>query len=122
VPELGSHGSVRGARGNSRPYREKHLLALSISQLTRSGLQIEDIFDLQDGVTSSVIGAISPQLERAEIERAQRKPTENLQAYDYYLRAFACFYKFESASRSERETRRRETSTRSSSRRMSSIV
>jgi hypothetical protein len=39
--------------------------------------EIEDIFDLQDRVTSSVIGAISPQLERAEIERAQRKPTEN---------------------------------------------
>src|SRR6266404_5472082 len=31
VPELGSHGSVRGARGNSRPYREKHLLGLSFS-------------------------------------------------------------------------------------------
>ena len=48
---------------------------------------LEDIFDLQDRVTSSVIGAISPQLERAEIERARRKPTESLQAYDYYLRS-----------------------------------
>ena len=47
---------------------------------------LEDIFDLQDRVTSSVIGAISPELERAEIERARRKPTENLQAYDYYMR------------------------------------
>ena len=56
--------------------------------------ELEDIFDLQDRVTSSVIGAISPQLERAEIERAQRKPTESLQAYDYYLRALACNYKF----------------------------
>ena len=56
--------------------------------------QLEDIFDLQDRVTSSVIGAFSPQLERAEIERAQRKPTESLQAYDYYLRALACNYKF----------------------------
>jgi TolB-like protein/class 3 adenylate cyclase len=55
---------------------------------------LEDIFDLQDRVTSSVIGAISPQLERAEIERAQRKPTESLQAYDYYLRALASLYKF----------------------------
>ena len=55
---------------------------------------LEDIFDLQDRVTSSVIGAISPQLERAEIERAQRKPTESLQAYDYYLRALASFYRF----------------------------
>jgi TolB-like protein/Flp pilus assembly protein TadD len=56
--------------------------------------ELEDIFDLQDQVAAGVIGAISPQLERAEIERAQRKPTENLQAYDYYLRAFASFYKF----------------------------
>ena len=55
---------------------------------------LEDIFDLQDRVTSSVIGAIAPQLQRAEIERAQRKPTGSLQAYDYYLRALARFYKF----------------------------
>lgn len=49
--------------------------------------RLEDIFDLQDRLTGSVIGALSPQLQRAEMERAQRKPTENLQAYDYYLRA-----------------------------------
>ncbi len=54
---------------------------------------IEDIFDLQDQVTSSVIGAIAPQLQRAEIERARRKPTGSLQAYDYYLRALAAFYR-----------------------------
>ena len=48
---------------------------------------LDDIFDLQDRITASVVGAISPQLERAEIERAQRKPTESLDAYDYYLRA-----------------------------------
>jgi TolB-like protein len=53
----------------------------------------EDIFDLQDQVTSSVIGAIAPQLQRAEIERAQRKPTGSLQAYDYYLRGLAAFYR-----------------------------
>jgi adenylate cyclase len=55
---------------------------------------LDDIFDLQDRVTSSVIGAILPQLERAEIERAQRKPTESLRAYDYYLRALAASYRF----------------------------
>jgi TolB-like protein/class 3 adenylate cyclase len=55
---------------------------------------LEDIFDLQDRVTMSVIGAIVPQLERAEIARAQRKPTESLQAYDYYLRALASFSRF----------------------------
>lgn len=55
---------------------------------------LEDIFDLQDRLTGAVIGALSPQLERAEMERAQRKPTENLQAYDYYLRAQYSNYQF----------------------------
>ena len=50
---------------------------------------LEDIFDLQDKVTASVVGAIGPKLEKAEIERSRRKPTESLDAYDYYLRGIA---------------------------------
>ena len=50
---------------------------------------IEDIFDLQDQVTANVVGAIAPKLEQAEIERAKRKPTDSLDAYDYFLRAMA---------------------------------
>ncbi|WP_331371350.1 winged helix-turn-helix domain-containing tetratricopeptide repeat protein [Sinorhizobium chiapasense] len=50
---------------------------------------LDDIFELQDQIAESVVGAIAPQLERAEIERAQRKPTESLDAYDYYLRGTA---------------------------------
>jgi TolB-like protein/class 3 adenylate cyclase/Tfp pilus assembly protein PilF len=53
---------------------------------------LEDIFDLQDQVTVRVISAIAPRLEQAEIERAKRKPTENLDAYDYYLRGMANFH------------------------------
>ncbi len=53
---------------------------------------LEDIFDLQDQVTASVVGAIAPRLEQAEIERAKRKPTENLDAYDCYLRGMAGLY------------------------------
>jgi TolB-like protein/tetratricopeptide (TPR) repeat protein len=52
----------------------------------------EDIFDLQDQVTESVVGAIAPKMEQAEIERARRKPTENLDAYDYYLQGTAKVY------------------------------
>jgi TolB-like protein len=47
---------------------------------------LEDMFDLQDQVTSSVVGAIAPKLQLEEMKRAKRKPTENLDAYDYYLR------------------------------------
>jgi len=50
---------------------------------------LEDIFDLQDQVTASVVGAIAPKIDQAEIERAKRKPTENLDAYDYFLRGIA---------------------------------
>jgi TolB-like protein len=46
---------------------------------------LDDIFDLQDRVTESVVGAISPRMEQAEFQRAKRKPTENLDAYDYFL-------------------------------------
>jgi TolB-like protein len=50
---------------------------------------LEDVFDLQDKVTASVVGAIGPKLQQAEIERAKRKPTASLDAYDYYLRGLA---------------------------------
>jgi TolB-like protein len=53
---------------------------------------IEDIFELQDQVTASVVGAIAPEMEQAEIERASRKPTANLDAYDYYLQGLAKVY------------------------------
>ena len=48
---------------------------------------VEDVFDLQDHVTSAVVSAIEPSLAKAEIRRAAHKPTENLQAYDWLLRA-----------------------------------
>ncbi len=46
----------------------------------------DDIFDLQDKVSERVVGAIVPKLDQAEIDRALRKPTANLDAYDIYLR------------------------------------
>jgi TolB-like protein/Tfp pilus assembly protein PilF len=55
---------------------------------------LEEVFELQDRATSSVIGAIAPKLEQAEIERAKRKPTESLDAYDHYLRGMACVYRW----------------------------
>jgi TolB-like protein len=53
-----------------------------------------DIFDLQDQVTESVVGAIAPAVEKAEIERAKQKPTESLDAYALYLRGMARLYQF----------------------------
>jgi TolB-like protein/tetratricopeptide (TPR) repeat protein len=55
---------------------------------------VEDVFELQDQLTGSVVGAIAPKLERAEIERANRKPTERMDAYDFFLRGMASLHKF----------------------------
>jgi TolB-like protein len=53
---------------------------------------LEDVFDLQDKITGKVVGAIEPTLRKAEIERARRKPMDNLDAYDLYLRALPHVY------------------------------
>jgi len=53
---------------------------------------LEDVFALQDRVTESVVGAIEPSLRKAEILRSRHKPTENLDAYDCYLRAISALY------------------------------
>jgi TolB-like protein/class 3 adenylate cyclase len=62
---------------------------------------LEDVFDLQDQVTTNVVGAIAPTLERAEIERAKRKPTESLDAYDYFLRGMASVHQWTSDANDE---------------------
>jgi TolB-like protein/class 3 adenylate cyclase len=74
-------GSVRKARGNVRITGQlvdaatgAHLWA------ERFDGSLQDVFELQDQVTTSVIGAVAPELEHAELERAKRKPIENLDA------------------------------------------
>jgi tetratricopeptide (TPR) repeat protein len=86
-------GSVRKAGSRVR------ITGQLVDALTRAHLwadrfdgELEDIFDLQDQITASVLGAIAPKLEQAEIERAKRKPTESLDAYDYFLRGMAAVH------------------------------
>jgi TolB-like protein/class 3 adenylate cyclase len=62
---------------------------------------LANIFDLQDQVTASVVGAIGPKLEQAEIERVKRKPTESLDAYDCYLRGMSAFHRHTRESHEE---------------------
>jgi TolB-like protein len=50
---------------------------------------LEDVFDLQDKVASSVAGVIEPELQAAETARSAGRPTNDLAAYDLYLRAYA---------------------------------
>ena len=51
---------------------------------------LEDVFELQDQMVTSIVGAIRPKIESAEIERAKGVPTASLSAHDCYLRGVAC--------------------------------
>jgi adenylate cyclase len=53
---------------------------------------LEDVFDLQDKVASSVAGVIEPALQAAETARSAHRPTTDLSAYDLYLRGYATFF------------------------------
>ena len=64
-----------------------------------------DVFDLQDQVTESVVGAIAPVVEKAEIERAKRKPTGSLDAYALYLRGSARLHQVENRQAREEALR-----------------
>jgi TolB-like protein/class 3 adenylate cyclase len=50
---------------------------------------LEDVFELQDRVTTSVVGVIAPRVQQAEIERVRSKPAGKFEAYDLQLRALA---------------------------------
>jgi TolB-like protein/class 3 adenylate cyclase len=60
---------------------------------------LDDIFELQDNVTSSVVGIVAPTIEQTEIERAKQKPTDRLDCYDLYLRGTSLMYRRSTASK-----------------------
>jgi len=86
-------GSVRKAGGRLR-ITGQLIDTTSGSQIWAERYEgsVEDVFDLQDRVTSSIVEIIEPKVKRAEITRAQAKPTADLNAYDLYLRAVALKY------------------------------
>ena len=47
--------------------------------------KLEDIFAIQDEVTSAIVATLRGRVEAATHERAKRKPTENMAAYEYVL-------------------------------------
>ncbi len=59
----------------------KHLWAEQYDRM------LEDIFELQDEITANIVGTLEPELGMAELLRSKRKPVDNLDAWDCYLRA-----------------------------------
>ena len=53
-----------------------------------------DVFELQDRITESVVAAIEPTLQLAEVERRRSRPPSQLDAYDLLLRAYGLISEF----------------------------
>jgi TolB-like protein len=90
-------GSIRRAADRVR------ITAQFVDVSTGAGLWSErfdgpasDIFEFQDRIAENVVGLIEPEIRKAEIERARRKPPESLDAYDLYLRAVPLVYGMDS--------------------------
>jgi TolB-like protein len=90
-------GSVRKA-GNRVRITAQLIDALSGTHLwaDRFDGSLEDVFDLQDKVAISVAGVIEPTLQAAELRRSSARPTSDLTAYDFYLRALPHQFSFAS--------------------------
>jgi adenylate cyclase len=86
-------GSVRKA-GNRVRITGQLIDALTGTHLwaDRFDGSLEDVFDLQDKIAISVAGVIEPALQAAEMRRSAAQPTNDLTAYDLYLRAIAVFF------------------------------
>ena len=107
-------------RSSSTPTTGSHLWA------ERYDRDLADVFAVQDEITDAIVAAIEPQLYAAENFRAQRKPPDNLDAWDLVMRALWHFWRVtrednrrragdcsSRPSRSIRTTRRRSPCSRS---------
>ena len=76
MPELGSYGSVRGARGNSRPYRESKRdaryvrLSLDLNMISRRGEQSKGQFPDMVAVLTRKPHAMGSELVSPRMHRA----------------------------------------------------
>ncbi len=59
---------------------------------------LDDIFDLQDEITGTVVGTIEPELTRAEWQRSKSKDPEHLDAWDYVVQAVSLISEFSDES------------------------
>jgi tetratricopeptide (TPR) repeat protein len=70
---------------------------------TRYDRDLEDIFAVQDELTQTLVGAIEPELSKAEQERARLKKPETLDVWDIYLRGMSALNALTSESLAEAE-------------------
>ena len=88
-------GSIRKARNKIRinaqlidATTDHHLWA------ERYDGQLDDVFELQDKVTQKIVNGLSVQLTGAERRHILRRKTDNILAYDAYLKGSEYYSRF----------------------------
>ncbi len=86
-------GSVRKS-GNRIRFTAQLIDALTGNHIwaERYDRELEDVFAVQDEITEAIVAAIAPEIGAAELERAERKPPDSLDAWDIYQRGLAVYY------------------------------
>src|SRR5438552_5310888 len=56
--------------------------------------QLEDVFEIQDQIAENIVRALRVVLGEDEKRAIEKTPTENIQAYEYYLRGRQAFHQF----------------------------
>jgi TolB-like protein len=98
-PELGARyvlkGSVRRS-GDRLRFASQLIDAINGRHIwaDRFEGQMRDAFDLQDFFTEAVVAAIEPKIERAEIERLERRPAVSFDTYELYLKSLQLTHEF----------------------------
>ena len=92
VKQVGQELGVRYVLEGSQRVRITGQLIDAPTGTHRFDGSLEDIFELQDKVATSVAGVIEPTLQAAETARSAHRPIPDLTAYDLYLRALATFF------------------------------
>ncbi len=67
---------------------DKHIWA------ERYDRELEDVFQVQDEIAQSIVNSVAPEYLSAEMRRAQRKETRNLDAWDAFMRGYWHFFRF----------------------------
>jgi len=62
---------------------------------------LDDIFDIQDEIVRSVVHKILGEIELISLQRAKRKPTENMSSYEYLLKGKELHHRFDKDANAE---------------------
>ena len=93
------HGSVRHVANRLRILTElSDTESGTVLRVDQYEGETNDLFELQDRISTQVVSAIAPQVRGEELRRAMRKHPDNMSSYDFLLQALDHLHRFDNDS------------------------